>query len=105
MNALLDLTERCNLSCAYCYAGCCSQGESMSMHVLTQSADFLLLEAQKRGDKIIWITFFGGEPLVEWDLLKYAVKIFQEKAPSTLKARFAINTNGCKNFTFAFSFP
>lgn len=64
------------------------------MDVLHQSADFLMREAQKRGDKSIWITFFGGEPLVEWDLLKYAVKIFQEKAPPELKVRFAINTNG-----------
>lgn len=65
MNLTLCLTHDCNLACTYCYAGE-KRHEVMSESVANKAMDFAL----KRTSDKFQLGFFGGEPLMEWELLQ-----------------------------------
>jgi len=74
MDFTLCLTHNCNLRCAYCYAGAKS-ARRMTWEVARQAIDFgfqqtLQSAAQLGGPPRAQLGFFGGEPLLEWDLLQ-----------------------------------
>ena len=74
MDFTLCLTHACNLRCSYCYAGAKSN-RRMSWQVAQRSVDFCLERAVNRARLLgqpadAQIGFFGGEPLLEWDLLQ-----------------------------------
>ena len=74
MDFTLCLTHACNLRCAYCYAGG-KDSRSMSWQVAQRSVDFCLERAVSRAALLgrpadAQIGFFGGEPLLEWELLQ-----------------------------------
>lgn len=83
MNLTLCLTHDCNLRCGYCYAGRKS-AKSMPWNVACAAIDFalddVLLTAVKyqRKPELI-LGFFGGEPLLEWDLLRRCHDYAEEK--------------------------
>lgn len=98
INLTLCLTHDCNLRCGYCYAGR-KRPVVMSGETAFRSIDFGLERAQKEGKALgkrpeILIGFFGGEPLLEWDLLRkcreYAEK---EAAPSGIRLKWTLTTN------------
>ena len=75
---VLNLTNQCNLSCQYCY----EYGEDkvatpegkpkfMDFETAKSSVDFLL--EQSAGRRHVHITFFGGETLMNFPLLKQVV--------------------------------
>ena len=76
MDFTLCLTHACNLRCAYCYAGV-KDDRRMSWQVAQRSVDFCLEHTMNRARLLgqpaeAQIGFFGGEPLLEWDLLQRA---------------------------------
>lgn len=71
--AALNLTHNCNLRCTYCYAGA-KQPKSMDMNTAISAIVFLANQAD--GD--CTITFFGGEPLLEFELIRKVVE-YSEK--------------------------
>ena len=92
----LHVAHTCNLNCAYCFA---SQGKYhgdralMSFEVGKQALDFLMDHSGSRRN--LEVDFFGGEPLMNWDVVKKLV----EYARSVEKARgknfrFTLTTNG-----------
>ncbi len=92
----LQLTQECNLRCSYCvYSGNYenrSHGRrSMTFDIAKQGIDFLHSHSKDRHK--VNIGFYGGEPLLETDLLEecveYAEKCFEEKGLT-----FTITTNG-----------
>ena len=92
----LHVAHTCNLNCAYCFA---SQGKYhgdralMSFEVGKQALDFLVAHSGHRRN--LEVDFFGGEPLMNWDVVKrlveYARSIEQEKGKNF---RFTLTTNG-----------
>jgi uncharacterized protein len=89
------LTERCNLNCVYCY----EKGKNNNEKAL--SADFIkdkISEEMLADDncKELWIDFFGGEPLLEFDTIREVIEWFLSTSwPSPPKAyRFLVETNG-----------
>ena len=70
---VLNLTDRCNLNCTYCFAK--KRNKTMSMATLKQSIHFAITEATKhtKEPKNILVTFFGGEPLLAYSKIQ---KIF-----------------------------
>lgn len=85
-NMILQVTQNCNLRCEYCvYSGKYNNREHtnkrMSFHTAKRAIDFLL-EHSKERDKI-YIGFYGGEPLLEFELIKkciiYAREVFEGK--------------------------
>ena len=70
----LHVAHTCNLSCDYCFA---SQGKYhgeralMSFEVGKQALDFLMEHSGSRNN--LEVDFFGGEPLMNWDVVKRLV--------------------------------
>lgn len=92
----LHVAHTCNLNCAYCFA---SQGKFhgdralMSFEVGKRALDFLIEHSGSRRN--LEVDFFGGEPLMNWNVVKQLV----EYARSVEKAagknfRFTLTTNG-----------
>jgi len=74
----LHLTMDCNLRCRYCYSGA-KRPERMTEEIARAAVEFFL----KRTDRLE-IRFFGGEPLLEFDLLK-AIVAFSSREAARLK--------------------
>ena len=92
----LHVAHTCNLNCGYCFA---SQGKYhgeralMSFEVGKQALDFLMDHSGAR--KNLEVDFFGGEPLMNWDVVKQLVHYARsvEKARGK-NFRFTLTTNG-----------
>ena len=92
----LHVAHTCNLNCAYCFA---SQGRYrgerglMSFEVGKQALDFLMDHSGSRRN--LEVDFFGGEPLMNWDVVKrlvaYARSVEKERGKHF---RFTLTTNG-----------
>lgn len=92
----LHIAHACNLNCSYCFA---SQGNYhgeralMSFEVGKRALDFLIENSGSRRN--LEVDFFGGEPLMNFDVVKklveYARSIEKEKGKNF---RFTLTTNG-----------
>lgn len=92
----LHIAHTCNLNCSYCFA---SQGKyhgdraMMSFEVGKRALDFLIANSGTRRN--LEVDFFGGEPLMNFqvvkDLVAYARSIEKEKGKNF---RFTLTTNG-----------
>lgn len=92
----LHIAHTCNLNCSYCFA---SQGKYhgdravMSFEVGKRALDFLIENSGTRRN--LEVDFFGGEPLMNFDVVKqlveYARSIEKEKNKNF---RFTLTTNG-----------
>ena len=92
----LHVAHTCNLNCSYCFA---SQGNYhgdravMSFEVGKQALDFLMANSQ--GRRNLEVDFFGGEPLMNFDVVKQLVAYAREKEKECGKNfRFTLTTNG-----------
>jgi len=83
----LCLTHDCNLRCRYCYAGK-KHANSMSYETARRAIDFLYEES---GGKCC-VTFFGGEPLLEFDLIQNIVEYSNVTYGHAIA--FRMSTNG-----------
>jgi uncharacterized protein len=96
-NISLNVAQVCNLSCVYCYG---VDGEyglkgKMNLAVAKKSIDFLIKESEDQ--KYISITFFGGEPLLNFPLIQECVSYSRIEAHKVKKEiSFSITTNGTK---------
>lgn len=79
----LQVTRQCNLRCKYCvYSGNYENREHSSQNMNFETArkgiDFYI-EHSKHND-IGALTFYGGEPLIEFELIKKCIEYFEEKS-------------------------
>ncbi len=90
MDFTLALTHDCNLRCTYCYAGR-KRPVTMPREVAERAIDFAL--SIRSNDARM--DFFGGEPLMEWDLLRHCTG-YAERAARRAKIRLRkkLTTNG-----------
>lgn len=91
----LNVAHACNMQCRYCFASQGSFGMKpslMSLETGKKAVDFLL---EKSGDvKNLEIDFFGGEPLLVFDMLKELVSYCRRKEKETGKIfNFTLTTN------------
>ena len=92
----LHIAHDCNLACRYCFA---EEGEYhgrralMSYEVGKKALDFLIANSGSRRN--LEVDFFGGEPLMNWNVVKQLVEYgrSQEKEHNK-KFRFTLTTNG-----------
>ena len=92
----LHIAHDCNLACRYCFAG---EGEYhghralMSLEVGKKALDFLVANSGNRVN--LEVDFFGGEPLMNWDVVKGIVEYGRSlEEPHNKKFRFTLTTNG-----------
>lgn len=92
----LHVAHDCNLRCRYCFAGTGEfEGERMLMGEQTakQAIDFLI--ANSRNRRHLELDFFGGEPLMNFDVVKKTVEYGRERAKQAGKEiNFTLTTNG-----------
>lgn len=74
MKCTISLTQDCNLSCSYCYSH--RNNTSMTTHILEQSIAFIFQHASPT--EKINIGLFGGEPLLEFYLVKQAIDLIEQ---------------------------
>lgn len=93
----LNIAHDCNLACKYCFA---SQGdyggvkrELMSFDVAKRAVDFLIAMSGTR--QHCEIDFFGGEPLLNWDVVKQTVEYVESiQAAHNKIFKLTLTTNG-----------
>lgn len=92
----LHVAHTCNLNCGYCFA---SQGKYhgeravMSFEVGRQALDFLIAHSGTRTN--LEVDFFGGEPLMNWEVVKQLVAYARSVEKAAHKHfRFTLTTNG-----------
>ncbi|MDR2421603.1 MAG: thioether cross-link-forming SCIFF peptide maturase [Oscillospiraceae bacterium] len=92
----LHVAHTCNLTCDYCFAG---QGKYhgaaalMSEETARRAVDFLIESSGSRRN--LEVDFFGGEPLLNWDVVKKTVLYAREIEGARGKNfRFTLTTNG-----------
>ena len=92
----LHIAHDCNLACKYCFA---EEGEYhgrralMSLEVGKKALDFLVANSGNRIN--LEVDFFGGEPLMNWQVVKELVEYGRSlEEPNNKKFRFTLTTNG-----------
>ncbi|MCD5407138.1 MAG: thioether cross-link-forming SCIFF peptide maturase [Desulfotomaculum sp.] len=91
----LHVAHDCNLRCKYCFAGQGPFGGDrslMSLETGCQAIDFLLKQSDRR--RHIEVDFFGGEPLLNFAVVKQLVTYSRKKAALFgKKIKFTLTTN------------
>jgi len=93
----LVISQDCNLRCRYCSAEYGHFGKKpkvlfMSKDVAKRSIDFLLENAAEGNKQNLPILFQGGEPLMNFEIIKFVVEYVRTKYK--VNANFGLNTNG-----------
>ena len=92
----LHVAHSCNLNCSYCFAGQGKyHGESalMPLEVGKRALDFLVENSGSHTN--LEVDFFGGEPLMNWEVVKELVRYGRSlEAPHHKRFRFTLTTNG-----------
>lgn len=109
VSLVLGITEKCNFRCKYCVYDGVAPGErghtdnAMDFETAQKAVDlFLKLIMQdtwSKKRKKIYIGFYGGEPLLEFNLIKRIIKYFEEAAKEIgfykrFDALYRMTTNG-----------
>lgn len=104
--AYFVLTEQCNLKCKYCFLG---NGKDnlrkvtnypMSKETANKALEFFCRQTQQDASQFMdekEIIFYGGEPLLNFEVLKYVVMrshYYQENGELTPNLKFSVITNG-----------
>ena len=89
---VFNVANMCNLNCKYCYASGGNykrQNEIMSKEIV----DKILEKVFSKYEKVYTVYFFGGEPLLNFKVIKYAVEQLESKYNSS-DLDFRTVTNG-----------
>lgn len=99
-----EVTDRCNLNCVYCTYGELYNnydkrpGKNLTFSRVKNLLDFWFdLKKQYYGENLsqeIVISFYGGEPLLNIELIKKTVSYVERNKPKKLKSKYSITTNG-----------
>ena len=92
---VLQVTQNCNLRCDYCvYSGNYNnrehQNRNMSIADAEKAIDYLLLHSDELDD--VSISFYGGEPLLNFDLIKHCVE-YVNKNVEDKNVHYSLTTN------------
>ncbi len=92
----LHIAHDCNLRCRYCFASTGDFGHGrklMDFETGKRAIDFLIEHSE--GRKNLELDFFGGEPLMNFEVVKQVVEYARSKEKEHNKNfRFTITTNG-----------
>lgn len=92
----LHVSHACNLTCEYCFAGAGKYHGAqalMDLEIGKKAIDFLVEHSGKRRN--LEVDFFGGEPLLNWEVVKQIVVYARSIEKSCGKNfRFTLTTNG-----------
>ena len=85
---VLNVTHACNLACVYCFAGGSRPEPAMTVETARKAIE--MIDPRSTVD----VAFFGGEPLLAWDLIRRVMDAAQRLAEKRkTRAKFHITTN------------
>jgi uncharacterized protein len=88
-NLAFIITDDCNYNCSYCQIK--KEKKYMKPSTLEKAVAYFYPHLREDG----YITFYGGEPTLALENIKYAVSLFQEKnRRGRKKLKFSLTTNG-----------
>lgn len=91
---ILELTGACNLRCKYCIYSSSEKGlrefnsKEMKRETITKAIDYL----RENGDEQVFVSFYGGEPLIAFESMKYAIEYAIENITEK-ELHFGFTTN------------
>lgn len=96
INITLEINRKCNLRCSYCYITD-KNNEEMTLETAQKSVDFAIekiISMNHKNRKIV-IDFLGGEPLLNFNLIKNIVDYCEEQTEIVnIKFKYVMTTNG-----------
>lgn len=96
----LNVSHDCNLNCRYCYGGGGTYvGEKCYMNKDIGELAIDRLIEWSNGKEEVYITFFGGEPLLNFKLIKHVIEYGQKKEDSEGKNIHFSMTSNCTLLT------
>jgi len=91
MKAILHLSSACNLRCRYCYAAKAEHGARMSVETARAAVELV----SREGGNSFCVSFFGGEPLLHFPLIREVVELARQTAAARRQTvAFRMSTNG-----------
>jgi uncharacterized protein len=95
----LNIVEGCNLRCRYCwnkagvYSGSLKRPKKMNFGVAARAVDLLIKES--KGAKDLVVDFYGGEPLMNFNLIRNTIEYCRKiRDAKKINFRFLLATNG-----------
>lgn len=89
------VTAECNMNCKYCYEGELKSNKNMSLVIADETIEYVLKHLAKINDDVLIINFHGGEPLLQFEIIKHIYGEFKDRLKnSNKKLSFGITTNG-----------
>lgn len=85
------LTTACNLNCKYCYEGSEKKYMIMDFDMANQCIEYILSTLAE--ESLLIIQFHGGEPLLNYSMLKYMIVSLLKNKNKSQKIMFGITTN------------
>lgn len=95
VNITMNVIQECNLNCIYCYGdkGKYGLGGKMSIDTALKAVDWLIEQSKDKEELLIG--FFGGEPMLNFELIREVVNYSREQGElKGKKFEYSINTNG-----------
>lgn len=95
-SVVLEIANDCNLNCIYCYGQGGSYGrkrELMTFDVAKKAIDFMVANSADSNE--LFVTFFGGEPLINFSVVREVLYYCKEiESKINKKFSFSMTTNG-----------
>lgn len=94
---VIEVTEQCNLRCKYCYYGKMYHNDGVRNSIMNVDNCVLVLRELLSVRHVLYnrivISFYGGEPLLNFNLIRTVVMLCKNEFPD-LEYTFSITTNG-----------
>ncbi|WP_336924218.1 radical SAM protein [Streptomyces sp. JWR5-1] len=90
------LTDRCNMACTYCFVDTNTGEPDMTEDELSHGLEFLF--EQNAGQEEVSVQWFGGEPTIRFDLMRYGDRLADTLADryGVARVRRTVVTNGAR---------
>lgn len=90
---ILPISGKCNLRCSYCFASDNNDKFNFSSISKEEAKDIIDYLLVKKNLKTIYISFFGGEPLLRLDIINFVIDYIKENF-NDRDIKYSITTNG-----------
>jgi len=95
MAIVLVVTYKCNFRCVYCFEkGSYLLKKHMPMDILKKACNWCIDYVKRNYIETLHVTPFGGEPLLNFDAIKYILDFFSEHNFQEKEINFYMSTNG-----------
>lgn len=93
MLAAIWVTTQCNMQCKYCYEGPEKPQKAMTRETADKAIAYIKRHFDALEDSFLIVNFHGGEPLIEFEIIKYIIAKLKDVFGSNI-VKFGITTNG-----------